>query len=136
MFDQLRCHASYALHRAAHLVGEDRGLSAVSILPVADVPAAMAWHRRLGLEVEAYDDGYAWVRHGGAEIYHLARHDGHDVAANGAAVYLHIEDVDAWHRQLSNEGLAVTDPVDTPWGKREFSLKDPDGNRLRLGADA
>lgn len=135
MLDQVRCHVANAVHRVSHIIRDDHGLQTVAILPVADVPAAMAWHRRLGFEVEAYDDGYAWVRDEGSEIYHLARHEAHAADGNGAAVYLHVHDADAWHQQFVDEGLAVTPLVNEPWGKREFSLADPDGNRLRLGAD-
>ena len=32
--------------------------------------------------------------------------------------------------QLTRDGQ--TSPQDTPWGRREMSLVDPDGNRLRF----
>jgi uncharacterized glyoxalase superfamily protein PhnB len=46
-------------------------------------------------------------------------------------VYLYVSDVDAWHQEAQDAGLAVeSPPSDQPWGNREMSLRDPDGNRL------
>ena len=101
------------------------------VFPVADLPAAIAFYEAIGLEVEAYDDGYAWVRHHGEEILHLARVDGLDVGANRAAGYWHVQDVDAWHERC--RAVEPGPVVDQPWGMREFSLLDPSGNHLRVG---
>ena len=104
------------------------------ILPVADMPEATGFYRALGFEVVAYDDGYAWVRHSGWELFHLAvsdpRSDGSD-----AALYLHVADADAWRAALvaSDVGVTIGAVADTPWGMREFSFTDPDGNVIRIG---
>ena len=59
------------------------------IFPTADMAASIEFYRSLGLEVVSYDDGYAWVRHDGEEVLHLARVDGLDLDANRAAGYWH-----------------------------------------------
>lgn len=102
------------------------------IFPVADMAAAVAFYRRLGFEVEAYDDSYAWVRHRGEEILHLALVEGLDAEANAAAGYLHVQDADAWHAALSAV-VRVGEIADRAWGMREFALTDPAGNLLRVG---
>jgi catechol 2,3-dioxygenase-like lactoylglutathione lyase family enzyme len=108
-----------------------------SILPVVDMTEATAFYRSLGFEVDAYDEGYAWVTHCGWEWLHLRRVD--SVDGNRASAYLHVADADEWHaamRAATAGEIALADPVDTPWGKREFSFDDPAGNHIRIGSDA
>lgn len=48
----------------------------------------------------------------------------------GMHLQLRVDDIDAFHAHCIEQGalLAVSgDPVDQPWGWREFALKDPDG---------
>jgi catechol 2,3-dioxygenase-like lactoylglutathione lyase family enzyme len=103
------------------------------IFPVDDLGRAAAFYRDLGFEVEAWDESYAWVSNGGSELLHLARADRFDPGANRAAGYLHVQDAAAWHRAWMGAGVEVTDLVEQPWGMREFSLRDPAGNLLRVG---
>ncbi len=101
------------------------------VFPAADLEASVRFYESLGLEVERYDDGYAWVRHEGEEVLHLASVPDLDVAANRAAGYWHVRDADTWHRRA--EPGAPGPIVDQPWGMREFTLHDPAGNLLRIG---
>jgi catechol 2,3-dioxygenase-like lactoylglutathione lyase family enzyme len=49
----------------------------------------------------------------------------------GTFLYLSVEDVDGFHRSLLTKGLKPsTKPQDSPWGNREFVIRDPDGYRL------
>ena len=41
------------------------------------------------------------------------------------------EDADQWHQRLAGLGLPVTDLKDQPWGMREFTLTDPNGNHIK-----
>lgn len=107
------------------------------ILPVADMAEAIAFHQRLGFEVVAYDEGYAWVKHDGHEWFHLRRVD--SVEGNRASAYLHVGDADEWRAAMvsaSDGEIEIAEVAVMPWGKREFSLTDPAGNLLRLGSDA
>jgi uncharacterized glyoxalase superfamily protein PhnB len=48
----------------------------------------------------------------------------------GIHLQLRVDDIDAFHQHCIEQGafLSVSgDPVDQPWGWREFALKDPDG---------
>ncbi|MEM7274868.1 MAG: VOC family protein [Actinomycetota bacterium] len=105
------------------------------IFPVADMAAAVGFYRTLGFDVEQYDGGYACVRHRGEELLHLALAQELDPATNRAAGYLHVQDVDRWHDAWAVVvDDRVTDPLgDRPWGMREFSIRDPAGNLLRIG---
>ena len=48
----------------------------------------------------------------------------------GLHLQLRVDDIDAFHQHCIDQGamLAVSgEPIDQPWGWREFALKDPDG---------
>jgi uncharacterized glyoxalase superfamily protein PhnB len=49
-------------------------------------------------------------------------------------VYLTVEGLDQLHRELSARGAQViSKPENEPWGMREFSIRTPDGHRIRFG---
>ena len=51
----------------------------------------------------------------------------------GGAAYIIMDDIDAYYREIVARRVSVDDlPQDPPWGGREMSLLDPDGNRLRF----
>lgn len=55
----------------------------------------------------------------------------------GGAVYLVVDDVDALYREIGSRGVQPQGgPEDTPWGRREMMIIDPDGNRLRFANPA
>jgi catechol 2,3-dioxygenase-like lactoylglutathione lyase family enzyme len=61
----------------------------------------------------------------------LSQHAG-DCAVRGAAYFV-MDDVDALYREISERGITGEGPPeDAPWGRREFIVVDPDGNRLRF----
>jgi len=45
------------------------------------------------------------------------------------SVYVEVEDVVAYHDHVAAAGAEVVEPIwDAPWGLRQFSVLDPDGN--------
>lgn len=49
-------------------------------------------------------------------------------------VYLMVEGLDDLYRELRDRGAPVaSEPEDQPWGLREFSVRTPDGHRIRFG---
>ncbi len=104
------------------------------IFPVREMGPAVDHYRAIGFEVEAYDDTYAWVRHRGEEILHLALVADLDPERNAAAGYFHVQDPEAWHRVCS-AAVETGELADRPWGMREFAMRDPSGNVLRVGAN-
>jgi catechol 2,3-dioxygenase-like lactoylglutathione lyase family enzyme len=106
---------------------------AVPIFPVRDLEEACAFWKSAGLDIREYDDGYAFVLADGHEFVHLALEPSVDPERNLAACYIHVVEVEEWHDRLSAAGLPVTPLRDEPWRMREFSVRDPSGNRLRVG---
>jgi catechol 2,3-dioxygenase-like lactoylglutathione lyase family enzyme len=103
------------------------------IFPTVDMAVSIAFYERLGFTVTSYDDGYAWVKHDGRELFHLALVADLDVDANRAAGYFHVGEVDEVHSRWSSHVDPVAPLADQPWGMREFAFKDPSDNLLRFG---
>jgi uncharacterized glyoxalase superfamily protein PhnB len=111
------------------------------ILPVRNVTAALAHYAKLGFEASAYgekaggDPIYAFVSWGPVEL-HLARFPDLDPKTSSSACYLYVDDANALHAQwlVAGVGGKSTAPIDTPYGLREFTHVDPDGNLLRVGS--
>ena len=97
-------------------------------LPVADVEHAQQHYRdALGFEI-------AWL-HPGKEIGAVSRGD---VAIffrkkqppfEPAVHWVSAEDIDASYQELKASGANIVDPLEKkPWGLRQFTVKDLDGN--------
>lgn len=102
---------------------------AIPILRVEDAAAAVGWYERLGFVKQwehRFEPGlpaFVEVARGGVRLF-LSEHKGD--ARPGTLVYLRVREVDAI---ASEFGMQATD---APWA-REIELRDPDGNRLRIG---
>jgi Glyoxalase superfamily protein len=101
----------------------------VPILRVVDAAVAVGWYARLGFTKEwehRFEPGmpaFVSVARGPVRLF-LSEHLGD--ARPGTLVYLWVEDVDAVAAEF---GVTVDQ---APWA-REVELRDPDGNRLRVG---
>lgn len=110
-----------------------RRLAITPIFPVQDMAAATEFWSRAGLQVEEYSPEYAFVLFGGAEVAHLALRPDLDPERNAAACFVHVDDPALLQEQWKGQGLPVSDVLLEPWGVREFSVKDPSGNLIRVG---
>lgn len=116
-------------------------LAAVPIVPVTNLTASRRWYRSLGFVPRSDDDSsshdYALLTLGAVEI-HLRQLDGMEFMEKGhspAGIYLRVESVDQAFTKLKQNGNLefVHEPMDLPWGMREFAMSDPDGTLLRFG---
>ncbi|MGW8952370.1 glyoxalase superfamily protein [Streptomyces sp. NPDC055709] len=102
------------------------------VLHVADAATAVSWYERLGFTKQwehRFEPGYpafVEIARDGVKLF-LSEHTGD--ARPDTLVYLRVRDVDAVADEF---GVPVTT---APWA-REVELRDPDGNRLRVGTPA
>jgi DNA-binding MarR family transcriptional regulator/catechol 2,3-dioxygenase-like lactoylglutathione lyase family enzyme len=105
------------------------------IFPVRDLKEAMAHYAALGFKTIRYEDGddYGFANRDGVSV-HLAAHAGHQHRPGSA--YLLVRDAAALYEEWSGPGIAGhTHPAEpTPYGMREGSHTDPDGNLIRFGS--
>ncbi|MGW7052322.1 glyoxalase superfamily protein [Streptomyces sp. NPDC054887] len=102
---------------------------AIPILRVENAAAALTWYQRLGFAKQwehRFEPGlpaFVEVARAGVRLF-LSEHKGD--ARPDTLVYLRVRDVDAVAAKF---GVRAKD---APWA-REIELRDPDGNRLRIG---
>lgn len=116
------------------------------VLMSRDIPESIGFFERLGFSV-AFRDSESTPRYAGIVrdevMLHLQWHDAEQWAYPGdrPAYRFLVGDVDALYRELHDRG-ALPDsavggspwasPGDTPWGTREFHVRDPSGNLLQF----
>lgn len=115
------------------------------VLMSRDVGAAIRFYERLGFRRtfrdDAVDPKYAAVVRDGVEL-HLQWNDASAWApgADRPTYRFLVRDVDALHAELLARGALEgaggdspwRTPGDTPWGTREFHVRDLDGNGLQF----
>jgi catechol 2,3-dioxygenase-like lactoylglutathione lyase family enzyme len=69
---------------------------------------------------------------------HISQHAGDGVFGN--VIYVRVNNIDEIYSVFINNGLKVQEkagitmqPVEQTWGMKEFSVADPDGNRITFG---
>lgn len=132
----LLCHQEIKLCRICiGWLGAEAGRpDSTPILPVADLDRATVFYESAGFDVRQHEGGgFAFVEYEDESVFDLDVCEQITPGTNGAGCYLIVRNVGGWHRQLSAARLDVTDLEDMPWGMHEFTLTDPDGNRLRIG---
>ena len=116
---------------------------AIPQLRTTDLAASIRFYTEIvGLTVEfQYQDFYAGIR-AGQQVFHLKRVDETDPSIDfvdrGGHLHLYFEtpDADADAAALRAKGVPLVQDVhDTPWGTREFTIKDDQGHTLYFGQD-
>ena len=104
-------------------------------LPVADVDRAQQHYRdALGFAIGWLDPGHeiGAVSRGHAVIFFRKRTPPFEPAVH----WMFAEDIEATYRELRASGAKIVDPLDTkPWGLRQFTVEDLDGNRFYFHHD-
>ena len=97
-------------------------------LPVADVERAQQYYRdTLGFEIGWIEPekGIGAVSNGEAAIFFRKRQPPFEPAVH----WVFAEDIDATYEQLKSSGSHIVDPLEEkPWGLRQFTVRDLDGN--------
>jgi RimJ/RimL family protein N-acetyltransferase/uncharacterized glyoxalase superfamily protein PhnB len=112
------------------------------ILEVADVAAAVAFYRdRLGFAVDyvfgepashAGVSRSAWSTQG--IKLQLTQHAAATSMSAGALYITAAPGLDRLHEEYARNGVTIIEALAVqPWGRREFTIRDPDGHLLRFG---
>jgi catechol 2,3-dioxygenase-like lactoylglutathione lyase family enzyme/GNAT superfamily N-acetyltransferase len=117
---------------------------AIPQLRTTDLDASIRFYTTtLGLALEfRYEDFYAGIR-AGRHLFHLKLADEKDPSiafvdrGGHFHLYLETDDVAAAADALKGKGVPLVQDVhDTPWGTREFVIKDDQGHTLYIGSPA
>lgn len=74
---------------------------------------------------------FAIVQRAGAMLMLSRPQDAAGTLTGPMEIYIEVDDVDAYHAQLSGAGVAIAEAPQTQWwGDRNFSLRDPAGHTL------
>jgi catechol 2,3-dioxygenase-like lactoylglutathione lyase family enzyme len=97
-------------------------------LPVADVERAQQHYKdTLGFEIGWLypDKGIGAVSRENIAIFFRRKNPPFEPAV----LWSFVEDIDDWYQELKSSGANIVDPLETkPWGLRQFTVKDLDGN--------
>jgi uncharacterized glyoxalase superfamily protein PhnB len=109
--------------------------SPVPELPVVDVERAQEHYRdALGFEIGWLypDKSIGAVSRGRAVIFFSKRTPPFEPAVH----WIFAEDIDATYREMTVSGANIVEPLETkPWGLRQFTVVDVDGNRFYFHHD-
>ncbi len=112
-------------------MGDIELIATIPVLNVTDVGKSVAFYRdRLGFAPTFEVGPYAGVQRGALEIHLDAGR--HEFSARPGCCRFHIRGVDALYRELEPRGVVKPDEklATQPHGMRQFSVLDPDGNRI------
>jgi glyoxylase I family protein len=120
-------------------------LGLTPLIGVFDMPMALAFYRDLlgfavvaaSPEVETAEGRFShwmWLRFGEAEIMLNTQYDSNErplqppeKKSKDAVFYLHCSDVELAYKELTERGLNAERPKMAPYGRKLFSVEDPDG---------
>jgi len=104
-------------------------------LPVADVERAQRHYRdALGFEVAWIDPGkeIGAVSRANVAVFFRKRQPPFEPAVH----WVFADDIDATYAELKASGANIVDPLEKkPWGLRQFTVEDLDGNRFYFHHD-
>jgi catechol 2,3-dioxygenase-like lactoylglutathione lyase family enzyme len=104
-------------------------LQALPALPFDDVPAAIAYYRdTLGFRINYQQDDLGVMDRDRITVLLIARTERHKGIGSFTA---YVAQADALYAELESKGARLEGPpVSRPWGLRDFTVLDPEGNRI------
>jgi catechol 2,3-dioxygenase-like lactoylglutathione lyase family enzyme len=104
----------------------------IPVLSVRSLPQGVAFYQKLGFVMDFTRDAQALLSRNSSKLRLREKADLDNESLCGA--YFSIDRADAFLQKLYALEIAVREKSDDrPWRMREFSVSDPDGNRLRFG---
>lgn len=107
----------------------------IPMLPVRSMPASVEFYQKLGFRVEKRNDDWRWAMlcFGECRLMVDQSINVHPEAPRSSVIYLYLDEISEYHRQVRENGLDVPELEETFYGMTEFRMDDPDGNRLWIG---
>ena len=102
---------------------------------VSDLERAVGFYERaLGLEKKYEFSGYVGFECGGVEIGLIPKPEGkRSIGSVSPSVEFLVDDVEKTYSELKRKGVRFTEELhDEPWGGRQATFTDPDGNTLEI----
>jgi catechol 2,3-dioxygenase-like lactoylglutathione lyase family enzyme len=118
-------------------------LGVTAQIRTTNIAESIAFYTGIGLELEfRYEDFYAGIK-AGDQSFHLKLVDEKDPSIDVVArdnhfhLYFETDDVEAMAQKLKEKGMAFHRETETtPWGTREFYIKDNQGHILCFAQEA
>jgi uncharacterized glyoxalase superfamily protein PhnB len=111
-------------------------------LNVPDVEKSASWvQKHLGFREVMAADGFCSLAHPESAVHLIYLRTGLPTfkpasaagRADGLLVVFTVDDIDAEHTRLREEGVDIVTPLETePWGERYFQMTDPNGVIFQL----
>jgi predicted enzyme related to lactoylglutathione lyase len=100
--------------------------------PLTNVPAGVVYYRDvLGFSINYAQDDFGVMERDKATILLVPRSE--ELRGIGSC-YVYVRDADALHTELTASGAKVQGaPVSRPWGLRDFTVLDLEGNEISFG---
>jgi predicted enzyme related to lactoylglutathione lyase len=110
--------------------------SVAPVFQVSNLDASLKHYQEvLGFSEDFRFGNYAGVRYGEAGL-HLCEHTVHQKPVGGSTAYFFCDEVDTYAETVKKNGAAVkVMPQDWPYGMRDFTILDPDGNHIHFGCE-
>lgn len=101
---------------------------------VSDLDRASRFYEEtMGLEKKYQYSSYVGFECGGVEIGLIPKLEGQRVSQPSASVEFLVDDVERFCTELKGKGVRFVEELhEEPWGGRQASFTDPDGNALQI----
>ncbi len=120
--------------RSASPVGawRERHAQLVVELPVSDIEASLRFYEPAGFTVERATATFAALRWGETYLFLTVR-EGLVLGRHPPNIRVVVDDLDLRFAAARDRGCVVRyEPMDRPYGLRDFTILDPDGYELRF----
>jgi predicted lactoylglutathione lyase len=109
--------------------------------PVSDIQASSAFYEtKMGFSVDwTYEDALAGISKDATRIFLRRKTEQEEERGYNVLVWLNLDsplEVEQLFEEWKRSGVPIVDDLETkPWNLREFTARDPDGNRFRVFHD-
>jgi catechol 2,3-dioxygenase-like lactoylglutathione lyase family enzyme len=110
------------------------------VLAVPDLKRSVGFYRdQLGLRLDFHVEGWAFLSRDQFRLMLGECPDAmpaHELGDHSYFAYVTVGKIDELYREFAANGVApLKEPVNKPWGMREFLVTTPDGHRLMFGQE-